>query len=338
MTVELLCAWLEQVFWQRCFEPPTMNTQETILPPAPTSVREERSYLPVILSGLATTALALAGIYILDVSAADFHIMGWYADYVLPVGAVIVGVAASSGYGLASWFSGVKITRKLLWMVLALQFAAYFAAQYIEFANLHLIHKADDSPVGFFEYYDAIARSFAWKQNNGSAGEPLGVWGYFFRGLEVVGFVAGGVIVPALLRKAPYCAECQRYMKTRKLALVPASVPVKKVKKSDTAGQAAYNAEQQQAFDGGKTTVTTMQQLAVANSSADFRRKLEELQPGKKSATKLPGRFALQLVHCKRCYGGTFVAKLLTGQGKHIKQTEFARADLHQEFVRSIVQ
>jgi len=315
-----------------------MTNQETILPPAPTSIREERSYWPVVLSGLATTALSLVGVYLLDVGTSDFHIMGWYADYVLPIGALIVGVAASSGYGIASWSSGVKITRSLLLLVLALQLGAYFAAQYIEFANLHLVHRSNNSPVGFFEYYDLVARHFAWKQDNGSTGEPMGAWGYFFRALEVVGFVAGGMIVPLVLRKAPYCADCQRYMKTRQLALVPASVNLKKVKKSDAAGQAAYQAEQQQAFDNGKQTVATIQQLAVANSTADFQRKIEELQLNKKPASKLPGRFALQLVHCKSCYAGSFVTKLLTGQGKQLKQTEIGRANLHQEFVRSIVQ
>jgi hypothetical protein len=157
-----------------------------------------------------------------------------------------------------------------------------------------------------------------------------------FCGLEVVGFVAGGLIVPMVLRKAPYCAECQRYMKTRQLALIPASIPARRVKKSDPAGQAAYQAEQQQAFTGGKQTVAAMQQLAAANSTADFQKKLEELRPGKKSAAKLPGRLAIQLVHCKRCYAGNFIVKLFTGQGKHIKRTEIARANLHPEFVRSV--
>jgi hypothetical protein len=315
-----------------------MNTQETILPPAPTSVREERSYSPVIISGLVTTVLALLGVYALDVSASDFHIMGWYANYVLPIGALIVGVVAASGYGLASWFSGVKITRALLGIVLALQLAAYFAAQYIEFKNLHLIHRIDGSPVGFFEYYDAIARAFAWKQDNGSLGQPLGAWGYFFRALEVIGFVAGGMVVPLLLRKAPYCAECQRYMKTRQLALIPASVPAKKVKKSDAVGQAAYQAEQQQALAGGRQTIDAIQQFAAGNSTAEFQKKIEELQPAKKSAAKLPGRIAVQLIHCQGCFGGRLVSKLLTGQGKHLKQTEIARTDLHSEFIRSIAQ
>jgi len=289
----------------------------------------------VLISGLATTALTLLGVYLLDRYADDFHMMGWYANYVIPAGAILVGIAASSGYGLASWFSGIKITKKLLWMVLALQFVAYFAAQYIEFSNLHLVYHDTGKPVAFFKYYDFTARSFAWKQHDGSMGEPLGAWGYFFRALEVIGFAGAGLIVPAALRKAPYCPACQRYMKTRQLALLPASVKVKKVKKSDEAGKAAHEAEQQQAFDAGKQTLATLQEFATSNSTAEFRSKLEELKPGKKLAAKLPGRFSVSLVHCKRCYAGQLVSKLQLGQGQHIKISELGRTELHPEFVRS---
>jgi len=301
-------------------------------------MREDRSYLPVIISGLTTTVLTLLGVYLLDNHADDFHIMGWYANYVLPIGAIIVGVAASSGYGLASWFSGVKITRNLLWIVVGLQIATYFAAQYIEFANLHLVRRSTGEAVGFFEYYDAVARAFAWKQSNGSTGQPLGAWGYFFRALEVIGFVAGGLIVPAILHKAPYCQSCQLYMKTKQLGLIPASVPFRKIKKSDEAGKTAYATEQQRAYDCGKDIVTRLQQLATGNNTADFQKKLAELQPGKNQAGKLPGRFSLHLVHCKRCCSGQFAVKWLLGQGKQLKQSEFARTELHPEFVRSIVQ
>ena len=310
-------------------------TQESDLSSAPRGIREERSYSMVLICGLATTALTLLGVYLLDRYADDFHIMGWYANYVIPAGAILVGIAASSGYGLASWFSGIKITKKLLWMVLALQFVAYFAAQYIEFNNLHLIYHDTGKPVGFFEYYDFTARSFAWKQSNGTMGEPLGGWGYFFRVLEVIGFAGAGLIVPAALRKAPYCPACQRYMKTRQLVLLPASVKLKKVKKSDEAGKAAHEAEQQQVFDAGKQTLATLQQFAASNSTAEFQSKLEELKPGKKLAAKLPGRFSVSLVHCKRCYAGQLVSKLQLGQGKHIKISELDRTELHPEFVRS---
>ena len=289
----------------------------------------------VLISGLATTALALLGVYVLDAKA-DFHIMGWYANYVLPIGAVVVGVVASCGYGLASWFSGIKITRSLLWIILAFQLAAYFAAQYIEFKSLHLVYRNSGTPVGFLEYYDATARSFAWKQSDGSMGQPLGAWGYAFRGLEIVGFAAGGLIVPLILRKRPYCQTCQRYMRIRQLGLVPASVPVKRVKKSDAAGQAAYQAEHQQALDRGKQMVETLQQYAAGARTADFQKVLADLAPGKKQVARLPGRFNLQLIHCNRCYGGRFVVKLLLGQGKQLKQTDVSSTELNSEFARSL--
>lgn len=292
--------------------------------------QEERSNSIVLISGLITTALALFGVYALDRYTDDFHIMGWYANHILPVGALLVGLVAASGYGIVSWLSGVKITRGLLWIIVLLQILAYFTARYIEFRNLHL-------PMSFLEFYDFTARTIAWKQHDGTFGEPLGAWGYGIRFLEVLGFVLGGLVVPLLMLKAPYCPACQLYMKSRQLTLFPASVPVRKVKKSDASGQAAYEAEQQQAFDQGKQTLETLQQLATKNDPAGFRKKIEELQPGQKAAGKLPGRFALKLVHCKRCCGGQLLSTHILGQGNQIKTTEIARAEINPEFIRSIL-
>ncbi len=203
----------------------------------------------VLAWGMATSLLTLFGVHWLNSQDSDFHIMGWYADYIIPAGAIIVGLAASSGYGLSSWFSGIKITKRLIWIILGLQVVVYFIAQYIEFSHLHLLHE-NGKPVGFFEYYDLMARSFAWKKDHGEGhGEPLGMWGYFFRGLEILGFAGGSLIVPAVLIKAPYCAACQRYMRTRMMGIVAASVPLKKLKKNDTTGLQAHQAEQNEAFE-----------------------------------------------------------------------------------------
>ncbi len=312
------------------------TTQEAQQPPITGTPQGEQSYFLVLFSGVATSVLALLGVFLLDISNSDFHIMGWYADYVLPVGALIVGVAASSGYGLASWLSGVKITKLLLWAVLTIQLIVYFAALYIEFSHLKLVHR-NGSPVGFFEYYDFIARSFAWKHDHdGGHGEPLGIWGYFFRGLEIVGFVGGSMIVPALLRKAPYCQACRRYMRTKQLSLLAASVPVKKFKKADTAGLAAYTAEQEEAFARGKRITEILQKLAGDGQAPEFKQTLAELEPKRKQAAKLPHRLSLHLVSCKRCQSGSLLVKLVSGQGKQLKMVELARNEVQPEFVRSI--
>jgi len=102
------------------------KTQEANPTSVPGGPREEQSFSLVLICGLITASLALAGVYLLDKSGTDIHIMGWYANYILPVGAIIVGVVAASGYGLASWFSGIKITRSLLVIVLVGLMAAAF--------------------------------------------------------------------------------------------------------------------------------------------------------------------------------------------------------------------
>src|SRR5687767_7320502 len=93
-------------------------------------------YLFVILCGLITSALTLAGVYWLNANTTDFAIMGWYANYVLPVGAVLVGLAAGSGYGIASWMTGVRISRQLMLTVVLLQTVMYFAAEYVEYRDV----------------------------------------------------------------------------------------------------------------------------------------------------------------------------------------------------------
>jgi hypothetical protein len=315
-----------------------MSTDQGLAQPSGGTVsRRNPSYLLVLYSGLATSALALLGVHLLDVYTTDFNIMGWYADYLIPVGAVLVGVAASSGYGLASWLTGVKISHSLLWAVMLIQLLVYFAAQYIEFSHLHLIHRSNGRPVGFFEYYDLMARSFAWKhEHDGGSGQPLGIYGYFFRFLEIAGFVGGGLIVPALLRKAPYCQACRRYMQTRALGTIAASVPAKKFKKSDTAGSTAHQTEQQQAFDRGKRIAEILQSMSTEGRSAEFQQTLAELAPAKKQAVRLPRRITVHLIACKQCRSGGLLLKLVSGHGKQIKTVPMAQNDLAPDFVRSI--
>jgi hypothetical protein len=289
---------------------------------------------PVLLCGLATTALALIGVYLLERFAPDVNIMGWYADKILPVGAIIVGLAASSGYGISAWYSGLKFTKKLLWLVLFLQAAAYFGAEYIQFRGLNLVHRGTQKPVGFFEYYDATARSFAWKEYGNKPVEPLGAFGYFFRALELIGFAAGGLIVPAIMRGKPYCDRCLRYMHTKQLVYVPASIPLKKISKKDTAAAEAQTRELQSALDVGKLRVDALQAAASQSKVDLFETEIVNLKSERKKAVSLPIRFVLELVHCQSCRAGHLKTAMLAGQGQHIKRTEVNQIPVSEDFVR----
>lgn len=109
---------------------PNAVASDTAIAPA-TSIRGQ---LFVLQTGLATTALALGGVYWLS-HYADTDPMGWYGGRIIPAGAICVGTVAGSGYGAASWWTGVKIGRGLLYAVCALLIVAYFVAQFINTKN-----------------------------------------------------------------------------------------------------------------------------------------------------------------------------------------------------------
>ena len=228
------------------------------------------SHIMVLACGVLTAILTLIGVYLLDKSVPDFYIMGWHADYVIPAGAIIVGLVAGSGYGIASWFSGIRITGAVLWIVLILQFAAYFGAEYVEFKQMNLQYKNTGRPVSFLTYFDLEARSFAWKGEDGKQGTPLGVWGYAFRGLEIAGFALGGLLIPLALFKAPYCSGCRRYMRKKLLALIPGCVPKEKIKKSDLQKLKEFQEKQTNAVQAATQLIEMLRKAAAEARIEDF--------------------------------------------------------------------
>src|SRR5215468_7373092 len=134
--------------------------------PAPNSEAGRRGRTLVLLAGLATTAFALYGVWWLDNNTTDFRVMGWYANYVIPAGAILVGLAAGSGYGIVSYLTGFRIRRGLLLLVLLLQLGGYFGAQYLEFRSLTRegpLVDAEGEQLTFARYYHLRATSFAWE-------------------------------------------------------------------------------------------------------------------------------------------------------------------------------
>jgi hypothetical protein len=286
----------------------------------------------VIGAGVVTTVAALAAVYYLNRSA-DVNVMGWYLDYLLPAGAILVGLAAGSGYGIASWFTGTKIRRRLLASIVILQLLAYAGAEYLEFASLGPVHLPGETHILTFpEYFDYEARTFAWKKEDGKTGEPLGEWGYLFRGLEVAGFTLGALIVPAVLFRKPYCEKCQVYMRTRSLGKIAASVPIRRVKKSDISGQQQYAQEQDNAY---KAASEQIQKLCTCGAGGDidgYRAALVPLAEKKKGLLKLPKRLGVNLVRCPRCDSAYLQTQLITGRGKKMKITDLERTELPQGF------
>jgi hypothetical protein len=316
---------------------------ETTLPSPTPLVRSNNTGIAVLPMGLATTAAALLGVWYVGRGDDGTNIMGWYLDFVIPAGALLVGIVAGSGYGLGSWWTGLRISRSVLLWVLLLQFLAYWVAQYLAFEVQHLVYRSTGRPLSFFDYYHLVTISMIWKSHDASsagsdsAGTPLGMWAYALRVMEIVGFVGGALIILVALRAKPYCETCRVYMNSRKLPTLPASVKARKVKKSDLPGQQAYAAEQKAAADGGASLLS---QIAAATTASDvdtFNHIINAARPTSKQAEKLPRRITMRLFYCKKCFSGHLSPAVVTGRGKKMKATKLDRVTAPDTFVRGAV-
>lgn len=295
-------------------------------------VAQKPSRAWVLLFGIGTTLLALAGVFWLNRHTDDFHVMGWYADYVLPAGALLVGLAAGSGYGVGSWWSGLKIRRGLLFTVMLIQLGAYVAAEWVEFRGIEF----EEPRPSFAAYYQFKATSFAW-DHHGKVGEPIGNWGYLFLGLAAIGFVSGGVLIPALLAKAAYCDTCQVYMRRRKLLWLAASVKPRKIKSTDAEGRAAFERENQDAAEQANRRLERIGQLAAKGDGLALATEAAADGAATRDVKKLPTRVGVDLVHCRSCLSSYVQASILRGHGKRIRIERLAPMPATPDFTRALI-
>jgi len=307
------------------------QASEPPLPPV------KRSSSLVLISGLSSSLIALFGVWLLNATT-DFNIMGFYANKILPIGAVVVGLVASSGYGLAAWKSGIRMTRALVLTMCGLLVAVYFIAQYVEFRGFGTLqNKWTGERIGFFRYFDVATRNFAWKSKDGTPPSPLGLWGYGIRALELIGFALGGLIVPAGLRSTSYCDACQLYMRTRSVGYIPASVPAKKIAKKDTEARAAHEAEQQQAIDRGKAELDTVLAFVKEANVTGLQGALANLEPKRKATLKLPAHINVKLTYCDRCHSGRFDPMLQVGSGDRARLIALGSTALSADMIAALI-
>jgi len=192
--------------------------------------------LIVYLSGLGTSALVLWLVHYLNESH-DFNIMGWYANGILPIGALAVGVASGLGYAIASRVLQVKLSRAFVLGMLTTAVADYVAAQYLTYTHILEQRHIAAEQWGFTDYIRQICEGMAFKKHDGNGvGSPLGMWGYLFKLLEVGGYALGAMVPSATVFGMPYCKKCQKYLKTHRTGHIhspEAWSTVKKLAKKD---------------------------------------------------------------------------------------------------------
>jgi len=291
----------------------------------------------VIVPGVLVTVVVMTCTYMLSHLSAEIDPMTWYADLIIPIGPLLVGVAAGSGYVFFSWLSGVKVSRQMLWLIAVLQLLAYVTGQYLEY--VHVSPRYDNgATVPFFPYFDYVTQSFTFLDSHGGASTgPLGAWGYGIRVLEMLGFIGGGVAPLRLLSMRRFCEHCQMYMRVRQVGMIAAGA------KPPVAGRfsskKAEFAEKDAAVSAEATSkLDTIQLAAKSGDTATILNLVSRSRKDRLVISRLSRRLYVRLVACPGCDRGGLTAVLSTGKAHSAKMIKLPDIPLSQQGVRSLRQ
>lgn len=171
----------------------------------------------VYFSGVGTSFLALWLVEILNNHGEN--IMGWYANGIIPAGALLVGIASGVGYAVGARVLNVKLSKAFVMGMLTTGLIDYVAAQWVTYMNILERMNLTSDQYSFVSYIRDICEGMSFKRGGSTeAGAALGAFGYVFKVLEMLGFSFGTMIPCAILRGMPYCGGCQRYLKKHTLA------------------------------------------------------------------------------------------------------------------------
>jgi len=272
------------------------------------ALAHSRDLGPAFTAGVVTTALTLSGAWLLS---PNVRVFSWYINYIIPVGAMLAGALAGSGYALGFWRCGVRVSGRLLWCVVLLQVVAWGLARYLDY--LSLVKQVPDlGRVGFWAYFDHATRQISMNEVGRSRpGDRLGVLGYGVRLAEVVGFVGASTLPAWILGQRPYCESCARYLRVKVIGSIPAGVKVRRVKKAEEEDYAAAHSD---AAEAALARLAELTELADGSGDRELFAKLAGLgQSARKD--KLTGCIEVELAHCPSCMRGAVATRIYRHEG-----------------------
>lgn len=176
-------------------------------------IRADKQIL-VAAFGITTALLTGIALGYLEVES-GFAFYSWMFLFVIPVGAVLSGFGAASGYYAGAMLFHQKPAGGVLLNMIGASISAFFIIHYIPYFMLEIDGIRIKEAISFWKYLDIDIRntSLSFIRGSASTGELGGFWGYAYAILQLIGFSVGGFAVFAWLSQNPYCDNCSRYLK-----------------------------------------------------------------------------------------------------------------------------
>jgi len=135
--------------------------------------------------------------------------------FVIPIGAIVSGVAASSGYYFGALVSQRRPTRLILVNIIVIAIATYFVIAYLRYQFIEIKGIPLSRLIGFRSFLNLSITSQTISLRGARLPTPtptVGIFGYLLALLQILGFALGGFIVFGLLVGRGYCRQCRRYL------------------------------------------------------------------------------------------------------------------------------
>lgn len=166
----------------------------------------------VMLLGMATTALTAWGLVWLELRY-DCAIYSFVYGYVLPFGAFLSGCVAASGYYAGARLVNYKPGRVFFAGILAVSSGNFFLIYWLKYSQLRVDGELVSRWMTYVEYLRFTLTHTSLTTGSASPNAAvLGLAGYAYGALLIVGFALGGCVVFLLARATPYCEECGLFM------------------------------------------------------------------------------------------------------------------------------
>jgi hypothetical protein len=271
------------------------------------SLRLRQPGVIVYLCGIATSLLTIFAVK--WGNAHDFYPMGWFVNGILPAGAIFIGIVSGVGYAVGSRLLHVKVGHWFLALMFVTGAVDYFAVQYFTYTSILDAAGAPPDAYSFIDYLRDHAENMSFRDRHGGnqPGSPLGLWGYCFQLLIVLGFAIGAMIPSLVVFGMNYCHRCQIYLKNHRIGYLRSP-------ESWTEVKALAKAERKAALDQiGAAIVARAEHFAQSVTETDFAqtdalmRDLDSQAPSDSAA-----HVVVTLMKCPRCDAHHLSASLFT--------------------------
>jgi hypothetical protein len=164
----------------------------------------------ILYGGLATSACALFVVYL--IAKLGFNLMGLYWLFIVPVGAIIVGLISGIGYAVVSKWTNFRASGTYLWFVVGVSLLTYGASHYVTYRQVLSANGLAPNQISFTDYMRLTTESTEMADHDGDNAFTVGKFGYLLLLLEAIGFGGAAAIPLLVVSQAAYCEGCSKYM------------------------------------------------------------------------------------------------------------------------------